>query len=172
MYRDGNYYLVGSSKGRVNVTNRKGEFLREYDLLSIIDIPANERGDKEVSGFSVDGAGNMLFTVPVLFRAYVVSPDGKLAASFGRAGSAPGMFGIVGGITADEFGNYLVVERLRSVVMVFDKKFRFQHEFGYRGAGKPWNLVRPSELAVGKAGRVYVNQLRGRGVSVFSLIYD
>lgn len=172
MYREGNCYLVNSGQGRAVVTDRKGVFQRDYDLYKAVNIPEKERADKELFGFSLDRAGNMLFTIPVLFKAYVVSPEGKMEASFGRPGSAPGLFGVVSGIAADDLGNYLVVERLRSVVMVFDKELRFQHEFGYRGEGKPWNLVRPSELALGKTGIVYVNQLRGRGVSVFSLIYD
>ena len=88
----------------------------------------------------------------MLFKAFVVSPDGKVTASFGKAGSAPGLFGIVGGIAKDDQGNYLVVERLRSVVMVFDKEFRFLKEFGYRG-DKPGNLIRPNEVAVGNAGK-------------------
>ena len=71
----------------------------------------------------------------------------------------------------DDQGNYLVVERLRSVVMVFDKEFRFLKEFGYRG-DKPGNLIRPNELAMGNAGKLYVTQLRNRGVSVFSITSD
>ena len=64
-----------------------------------------------------------------------------------------------------------MVERLRSVVMVFDKEFRFLKEFGYRG-DKPGNLIRPNEVAVGNAGKIYVTQVRNRGVSVFSVTSD
>jgi hypothetical protein len=74
----------------------------------------------------------------------------------------------VSGIAKDDQENYLVVERLRSVVMVFDKNFGFLKEFGYRG-GKPGNLIRPSEVAAGNAGKLYVTQLMNRGVSVFSV---
>jgi hypothetical protein len=63
------------------------------------------------------------------------------------------------------------VERLRSVVMIFDREFRFLKEFGYRG-DKPGNLIRPSELALGNSGKLYVTQLRNRGVSVFSITSD
>lgn len=167
-FREGGFFLVSRNGMRAIVTDRGGVFQKGYDFAQILDVPEKDRPDTEISGFSLDRAGNMLFTVPVLFKAYVVSPDGKATASFGKSGSAPGMFGIVGGIAADEQGNYLVVERLRSVVMVFDKKFRFLQEFGYRG-DKPGNLIRPSELAMGNSGKLYVTQLRNRGVSVFSL---
>jgi hypothetical protein len=81
------------------------------------------------------------------------------------------LFGVVSGIARDDRGNCLVVERLRSVVMVFDKEFRFLKEFGYRG-DKPGNLVRPSEVAVGNAGKIYVTQLMDRGISVFHVTTD
>jgi len=171
MYRDGNCYLAGTGRGLAIATDKKGVFQRGYDFLKILKIPEKERADKELSGFSIDKSGNMLFTIPVLFKAYVVSPEGNMEASFGKPGSAPGMFGVVGGIAADDLGNYFVVERLRSVVMVFDKEFRFLHEFGYRGA-KPANLIRPSDLALGNTGKLYVNQMRDRGVSVFSVTSD
>jgi hypothetical protein len=81
------------------------------------------------------------------------------------------LFGNVSGIAKDDKGNYLVVERFRSVVMVFDKEFRFLKEFGYRGS-KPENLARPNDVAVGNAGKIFVTQVRDRGVSVFHLATD
>jgi len=167
-YRDGKFLFLSSSLMRVVVTDKRGVFQRGYDLADILEIPEKDRPNTEIFGFNLDSDGNMLFTVPVLFQAYVVSPDGKLAGSFGKAGSAPGMFGVVSGIAKDDQGNYLVVERLRSVVMVFDKEFRFLKEFGYRG-GKPGNLVRPNEVAMGNGGKLYVTQVRNQGVSVFSV---
>jgi hypothetical protein len=167
-YRDGKFLFLSSSKMQVVVTDKRGVFQRGYDLANILGIPEKDRPNIEIFGFNLDSEGNMLFTVPVLFQAYVVSPEGKVAGSFGKAGSAPGMFGVVCGIAKDDQGNYLVVERLRSVVMVFDKKFRFLQEFGYRG-GKPDNLIRPNEVAMGNGGKLYVTQVRNQGVSVFSV---
>lgn len=171
MCRDGHLYFFSSSKMQVVVTDKRGVFQRGYDFAEILEIPEKDRPNTEIFGFNLDPSGNMLFTVPVLFKAYVVSPEGKVTGSFGKAGSAPGLFGIVSGIAMDDQGNYLVVERLRSVVMVFDKEFRFLKEFGYRG-GKPGNLIRPNEVAVGSSGKLYVTQVGKRGVSVFSLTYD
>jgi len=170
-YRNGRLLLVGKNGMQAIVTDKQGIYQKGYDFAQILEIPEKDRPDTEIFGFGLDRSGNMLFTVAVLFKAYVVSPEGKLIASFGKAGSAPGMFGIVSGITADDRGNYLVVERLRSVVMVFDAEFRFLHEFGYRG-DKPGNLIRPNEVAMGNAGKLYVTQLRNRGVAVFSMASD
>lgn len=170
-HRGGEFLFLSSSRMQVVVTDKKGVFRRGYDLADIVEVPEKDRPDTEIFGFNLDADGNMLFTVPVLFKAYVVSPQGKLLNSFGKAGSAPGMFGIVCGIAKDDRGNYLVVERLRSVVMVFDKNFLFLNEFGYRGE-KPANLIRPNELAVGNAGKLYVTQVMKRGVSVFNVTTD
>jgi len=167
-FRDGHLLFLNNTKMQVVVTDRKGVFQKGYDLADIIEIPEKDRSNTEIFGFNLDSEGNMLFTVAVLHRAFVVSPDGKVTASFGKAGSAPGLFGVVGGIAKDDLGNYLVAERLRSVVMVFNKEFQFLKEFGYRG-DKPGNLIRPNEVAVGNAGKIFVNQLRNRGVSVFSV---
>ena len=170
-YRNDNFIFLSSNQMMVVVTDRKGAFRKGYNLADIIEIPEKDRPNTEIFGFSLDRAGNMLFTVPVLFQAFVVSPDGKVAGSFGKAGSAPGRFGVVSGIAKDDRGNYLVVERLRSVVMVFDKEYQFLHEFGYRG-DKPDNLIRPNEVAVGNSGKIFVTQLRNRGVSVFNVSTD
>ena len=86
----------------------------------------------------------------MLFKAFQLSPDKKLA-SFGRSGSAPGRFGVVAGIVTDSRGNVLVADKLKSVVMVFDKNFDFLTEFGYRGS-RPENLVVPDDLADRRAG--------------------
>jgi hypothetical protein len=167
-YRDGNFLFFDSAGMKVVVTDRNGVFRKGYDLADILEIPEKDRPNTEIFGFNLDSEGNMLFTVAVLFKAFVVSPDGKVTGAFGKAGSAPGLFGIVSGIAKDDRGNYLVVERLRSVVMVFDKEYRFLHEFGYRG-DKPDNLIRPNEVAVGNSGKLFVTQVRNRGVSVFSV---
>ncbi|MEW6720415.1 MAG: hypothetical protein AB1346_08200, partial [Thermodesulfobacteriota bacterium] len=127
-YRDGRYLLLSSSRMQAVVTDRNGAFQKGYDLAEILEVPEKDRPNTEIFGFNLDAQGNMLLTVPVLFKAYVVSPEGKVVGSFGKAGSAPGMFGVVSGIARDDQGNFLVVERLRSVVMIFDKEFRFLRE--------------------------------------------
>ena len=126
-----------------------------------------QKGGVETLGFTVDAGGNVFFTVPSQFRAYKLSPDGQLTY-FGRPGSAPGRFGIAAGIATDSVGNLLVSDKLKCVVMVFDKDFNFITEFGYRGT-RPENLVVPEDIAVDRLDRVYVAQGRRRGVSVTAL---
>jgi len=168
--REEHLYLADKNAMKVIVIDKEGLFENSYDIASILELSENNRPNTGIVGFSVDKDGNLLFTIPVLFQAFKLSPDRTLV-SFGRRGSAPGRFNVVAGITSDDKGYYYLTDTLRCVVMIFDKDFNFQTEFGYRGFG-PDNLIAPKDLGVDGAGRVYVNQSRRRGVSVFKIIYN
>jgi len=167
--RHGRIYLLNNDSLRLAVTDSNGFFMRGHDLGALLEIEEKKRNVTQVGGFSVDPEGNIFFTVPVLFSAYRLSAQGKLAG-FGRPGSAPGRFNVVGGIVADEQGYVYVADRLKSAVLVFDKNFKFMHEFGYRGR-RPHNLISPNDLELDTAGRLYVSQLASLGVSVFKITY-
>lgn len=167
--RHAQLYLMDKTSLRLAVTDLDGNFKTGYDIAALSNIAEDKRYSSEIGGFSVDRDGNMLFTVPVLFRALKLTPDGKVSG-FGRPGSAPGRFGVIGGIVADDQGYYYVADRLKSVVLIFDKDFTFQTEFGYRGR-KPQNLIGPRNLGLDQNGRLYVSQLSNRGVSVFKITY-
>jgi len=175
-FRHGRLYLLNSQTMKIVVTDSEGYFENGYDIDAIIKSTLVEADDKkkykknqekEIGGFSVDVQGNMLFTIPVLFTAYVLSPDGEITG-FGVSGSAPGKFAVIGGIDRDNSGNFYVADLLKSVVLVFDKNFEFQTEFGYRGLN-PDNLIGPKHIALDGDGRLYVSQLRNRGISVFQV---
>jgi DNA-binding beta-propeller fold protein YncE len=169
VYKHEQLYLLNKGSLKLAVTDPTGIFKTGYDIGSLINVEEEKRAATEIGGFSVDRKKNMLFTVPVLFSAFKLTPDGKITG-FGRPGSAPGRFGIVGGIVADDKGYYYVADRLKSVVIVFDKDLKFQTEFGYRGI-KPDNLIGPRNLELDKKGKLYVSQLSSRGISVFKIIY-
>jgi DNA-binding beta-propeller fold protein YncE len=171
-FRKGAFYFEGSSSGsssiQVVVTDREGLYKDGYDIMALVNLDEKNSQDADIVGFNVDGEGNLLFTMPVMAKAYVVSPD-KQVRSFGRRGSKPGTFGVPGGIASDASGSFiLVADTLRCVVMVFNRDFVFQTEFGFRGFS-PGNLVGPMQLAVDSKNRLYVTQLRDRGVSVYQL---
>lgn len=167
-FRKGSFYFASLNSLQVVVTDRAGLFRDGYDIAALIKLDQAARKDADIVGFSVDREGNILFTMPAMAKAYVLSPD-KQERSFGTAGSTPGKFGVAAGITADASGKFiLVADTLRCVVMIFDKDFRFQTEFGFRGL-RPGNLVGPMGLAIDSRNRLYVAQLRNRGVSVYQL---
>jgi DNA-binding beta-propeller fold protein YncE len=170
-FRKGSFYFASFGSKQVIVTDRAGLFKEGYDiaaLLKLDELDDKRRDDTDIGGFNIDQEGNILFTMPVMAKAYVLSPD-KQVRSFGSRGSRPGTFGVPSGIVADVSGRFiLVADKLRCVVMVFTKDFKFLTEFGFRGLG-PGNLVGPMQLAVDSKNRLYVTQLRNRGVSVYQI---
>jgi DNA-binding beta-propeller fold protein YncE len=169
VFRRGAIYLASSMGLKIIVADRDGRFTKGYDLFPLFELEETDRGSVELGGFSVDRDGNILMTVSVLFRAFVLSPDGRLSF-FGKASSAPGGFNITGGIARDSKGNLLIVDKLKGAVLVFDKTFAFVTQFSRRGY-KRGELVYPDDLVIDSRDRVYVTQMGRRGVSVFTLEY-
>ena len=124
IYQDGHFYLENHGDMRIVVTDREGNFKRGYDLIPLFELEEKDRGNMDIIGFSVDREGNILVTVPVLFKACILSPDGMITW-FGRPGSTSGKFNVIAGIVRDSKGNYLVVDKLKCAVMVFDSNFNF-----------------------------------------------
>jgi DNA-binding beta-propeller fold protein YncE len=170
VHRQGKLYLadLGTSRTVVVVDLPSGRVVSKVDIAAVLELTGNN-ADYSVSGFAVDGRGNLLLTVAPMFKVFVVSPDGKVSA-FGRSGSAPGKFGQVAGVAVDEAGRIYVTDVLKSAVMVFDGEHRFLGEFGYRGQ-RPGNLLAPRELVVAE-GRLYVSQQARRGVAVYDVTPD
>ena len=163
VYHDGQFVLLDKSDLQVVTIDRSGRFQSYRDLVDLFDI--EEPASKEIFGFSIDRSGNMLFTIPVLFRAFVVAPDGTVR-SFGSPGSSPGRFGIAAGIVAGDDGHVVIADKLRRVVMVFDATFQLVTEFA---GNDKWTLSRPTNVELGNAGRIYITQSQQRGVAVLSL---
>jgi hypothetical protein len=148
----------------------RGEVLTTFDLGSVVGVEGEERGDVQISGCGMDSKGNLALSIAVLFRVFVVSPEGKLVASWGKSGSAAGSFGNVGGVDIDDQGRTYVVDRIRKVVLMFDndEKHTFLREFG----GDPRELgalAMPSGIVLDGKGRAYVTQVGQGGVSVFQI---
>lgn len=169
VYHDDRFYFASLSEMKVVVTDSEGRVERSHDLVPLLELEEKDRGNVELSGFGVDREGNILFTVPVLFKAGILSRDGNLRW-FGRPGSTQGKFNVVAGIARDRQGHFLVVDKLKCAVLVFDPEFRFMDQFGYRGS-KPGNLIAPDDIAVDEGDRVYVTQAARRGVSVYRLSF-
>jgi hypothetical protein len=160
-YHDGKIYLVDQGAMRIVVLDLAGEYVASYDVAEKLG-EAEHRAELGIRGFSVDGDGNILFTIQPLFSAYTMSPDGRIRP-FGQRGSAPGKFNVVSGIARDDAGYYYVADVLKSAIIVFDPGFAFVKEFGYRG---PKGLAAPEDV-VAADGRVFVGNRGKKGVSVF-----
>jgi len=170
IYREGNLYLASLITMVVVVIDSNGIFKEVYDILPMLELEEKEKQDAMMEGFSLDGKGNFLFTLPSLFRAYKISPDRKVSY-FGKPGGSPGRFNIVAGIATDNKGNILVVDKLKCAVMVYDKNFNFLTQFSSRG-WKPGFLIAPEDIAIDNQDRVYVTQAGKKGISVFKITYS
>jgi len=170
VYRREKLYLLDANDSTIVVTKTNGVFLNGYDLIDLIDFEGKKPDGIEVVGFSVDDDGNVFFSIPVLFSVFKLFPDSTLL-SFGEPGGAPGKFNLAGGVAVDDRNNIFVADWLKSAVLIFDKDFSFQTQFGYRGE-RPENITAPKYLALDSKGRLYVSQVGGRGVSVFKIDYD
>jgi hypothetical protein len=170
IYRQGSFYLASLLGMMLVIADRDGNFTKGYDLLPLFELEEKDRGNVEISGFFVDADANVIMTVPVLFRAYILSPDGAVTW-FGKPGGAPGRFNIVAGVVRDSKKNYLVVDRLKCAVLVFDRNVNFTKQFGIRGY-RPGDLISPNDIAIDNQDRIYVTQMGKRGVSVYALNYN
>jgi hypothetical protein len=170
VYQGGNLYLASLGGMKIVIADAKGSFRQGYDLIPLVGLKEKNRADTEISGLSVDQDGNILFTIPVLFRAFILSPDGKIDW-FGKPGGAPGKFNIAASVVRDSKGNFLVLDKLKCAVMAYDKDYNFLTQFGSRGL-KPGNLIAPDSIVIDSSDRIYVTQGRSRGVSIFRLIYN
>ena len=165
--RHGFFYFVSTSTSALVVNDPTGACRAHVDLLRLVEAEQHKKVAGEMAGFTVDQEGNVFFTVPSLFKVYKLSPEGALT-EFGKPGAVPGKFGVLAGIVTDSHGDLLVADKLKCAIMVFDKDFNFITEFGYRGP-RPENLVAPDDLAIDPHDRLYVTQVRNRGISVFAL---
>lgn len=165
-YNDGHIYLVNKNTMQVVVTDDQGRFERSIDLFDAVGGNSKKKNDYEMLGFSVDREGNILFTLPVQFKAYKLSPDGNVE-SFGQPGGAAGKFNVAAGIVRDGNGRYFVSDKLKSSVLVFDRDFTFLTQIGSRGYG-PGGLIVPMDMAI-MDNQLYVTQSASQGISVFSL---
>jgi hypothetical protein len=164
----GKLYLASTPAHRVLVVEEDGTFVASYDLAALA-FKNKVTDDHEITGFSVDPQGNLLFTVPALFKAYIVSPDGSVR-DFGTPGSRNGGFNVVGAIVRDQRGILYVADVLRSVVIVFDHELQYVGEIGGLGTHQE-SLFAPASLAVGD-DFLFVSQGASRGVRVFRVVAD
>jgi hypothetical protein len=165
LWNNGLLYLVDLDWLKVAVFDGSGRYMRGYMIEDILGLEGQQADESSMFGFTVDREGNLLFTIPVSFSAYRVSPDGEVA-SFGEPGSSPGQFSVVSGIAVDDRGNVFLTDRRRSVVMVYSPELKFLYEFGYRGFG-PGNLIIPDDIVLDQNNKLYVAQMRKRGVKVY-----
>lgn len=161
--------FVSTDRCLVVFTGPTGEYRRHLDLLAALPKDDKGREGAELGGIFIDRAGAIFYTIPTAFRAFRRNADGT-TQSFGKAGSAPGTFGVAGSIVEDDHGDVFVADRARGVVLAFGPNLQYVTEFGGRGRRED-RLLRPGSLALGNEDRLYVTQLGNLGVAVFNILW-
>jgi hypothetical protein len=169
--QNGHLYLVDTQQFKVLMTDLRGHYEDGFEFASLVGVNAKKRSDYDIRGLTLAGDGTIIFTIPVMSQVYLISPDRKLSV-FGRRGSSPGKFNVIGGVAVDDQGYIYVADTLRCVIMIFNRndEFKFLGEYGYRGFD-PGNLIAPMEIAVA-GDLLYVSQSANRGVSVYRITRD
>jgi hypothetical protein len=167
VYASGRFFLVGSASLKALIVDRSGAVQQALDLAELAALEPEIRAEAQIGGFDLDPQGRMVFSIPIDFSVRIVSTDGTVKIRFGESGSKKGQFGVVGAVTTDDEGNIYVADKLRSVVIVFDKDQKFLNELGGWGL-EPGKFVIPTDVAVTPSGKLFVSQMRNRGVAVFT----
>jgi hypothetical protein len=166
LLRAGRIWLLSQGQMRAASYLPGGKLERALDLAELAALPEADRGNAEVTGLDVGGDGTVVFVIPEQFRVHAIDPAGGVR-SFGKPGSSAGKFGVLGDVALDGDGNVYISDRQRGVVMVFNREFHFLRETD-RISNRE-GLARPGGLALDPAGRLYISQMRRRGVAVFAI---
>lgn len=167
--RNQKLYFASLDLMMVAVTDENGVFEGCYDIASQLGMTGRQRTESGLGGFDVDREGNLLFTIPVHFSVYRLSPCGQ-RSTFGAPGTSRGRFAVVSGIAADDRCNHFVADKLKRSIIVLDRDLEFLTEFSYGGQCQE-NLSGPVELAIVK-DKLYITQSGQSGASVYDLSYD
>jgi len=191
-YRNDRFYLADAQAMQVIILSANGEYQEGHNFRQMVNARIEEQmqqpdiskaqqksledslkamGNTAFGGFSTGNDGTIYFTAGTISAAFRYTPDGTLD-QWGVPGGAPSKFGVVAGIQPDSQGNIFISDRLRCVVMMFDKDLNYVMEFGYRG-DSPDSLIVPDDIAIDEQNhKLYVSQAANMGVSVFSLQFN
>jgi ABC-type Fe3+ transport system permease subunit len=155
-----NLYVVDMT-GRVQKFSSNGVYLTSWQM------PETEKGKPK--GMCCDRASNIVVVEPHYNRVNHFSPDGKLVAQWGIAGTNSGQLCLPRAAVADSHGDILVCEyTLVDRVQKFSALGKqFRSTFGQSGRG-PGEMNRPEGLGIDSQDRIYVADSCNHRIQVFS----
>jgi DNA-binding beta-propeller fold protein YncE len=166
---NGSLYLIDKGAMQVVAVGIDGAVRSSWNLPSLLKLDTRRSKGNDIRGFNVDAHGNIVGTVPTLFFAFAIAPDGTVK-TFGERGGAPGKFNVAAGIATDDAGRFYVTDTLKCAVLIFGPDGKFIDQFGYRGDDDGEGLLAPQDIAV-IDGKIFVSQSRG-GVKAFDILLD
>ncbi len=151
--KDENIYVVDQGNNRIEVLNRRGQFVREWGGRGF--TPG--RFDTPVA-ITIDPATGSLFVVDLLnHRIQKFDPNGKFLMAIGRLGSSTGEFNKPMDVALDRNGNIYVADSGNNRIQKFDPSGKFLAEWGrYARFGKGVEINNPVSIAYTDEGYGYL----------------
>ncbi len=118
----GNLYVVDTGNFRVQVFNRKGDYLRSIGRLG--DVPGSFARPK---GIAVDSEGHVYVVDSAFQNIQIFDEKGRLLLFFGTGGWGPGYFTLPAGLSIDSRDRIYVVDQWPGTVQIFQylgKKYK------------------------------------------------
>lgn len=146
--REENIYVVDQGNNRIQVLDRRGNFVREWGGRGFspgsFDVP---------SAIALDGAsGNLLVVDSGNHRVQKFDPEGKLLLTLGRLGSGTGDFNKPSDVAIDRKGNIFVADTGNNRVQKFDPSGKFLAEWGRFARRRGVEIDNPVSLAFSDEG--------------------
>lgn len=155
-------YVTGNNNHKVMAFAPGGQFLRQWGGEGLDDGEFRYPASLDISP---DG---LIFVVDVMnSRVQVFDKRGRLGFRVGEWGVLPGQFFRPKGVAVDNRGWSYVSDSYMDVIQVFDSNYRFQHVLGTGGSLQRFKS--PGGLAIDGKDRLYVVEMLGNKVSVYSL---
>jgi DNA-binding beta-propeller fold protein YncE len=153
----GNVYLADEHRHDIQVWDKDHNFVRKWGGISQLNRPA---------GLAIDSHDEVLVADTLNNRVVRFSPDGKVLATFGSAGSGDGQFNMPWGVGVDTSDNIYVADWRNDRVQKFSPGGEYLATFGSSGSGIG-ELQRPADVAVDADGNIYVADWGNERVSIF-----
>jgi len=156
--RNENYYVLDQGNNRVQVLDRRGNYLREWGRSGI-----GPRAFDTPSAILIDPKTEFLYVVDTLnYRLQVFDREGELVKTLpdkrpltnplGRLGSGKGEFNLPRDVALDRRGNIYVADTGNNRIQQFDPTGKFLAEWGKFSRRRAVELTTPMSLAYSDEG--------------------
>ncbi len=150
--RQENIYVVDQGNNRIEVLDRRGNFVREWGgrgfTAGLFDVPTAITIDRN--------AGNLFVVDKLNHRIQKFDPTGKLLLALGRLGSTNGDFNNPMDVAVDRRGFIYVADTGNKRIQKFDPSGAFLAEWGRFARRRGTEVTNPVSLAFSEEGLGYI----------------
>jgi len=159
-----NIYLVDSRNGCIHALDSEGG----YRFKILPEMSEKEREEVVFGKLMIDKEDVLYLPASTIGTVYVHGADGQHIRNFGIKGGGPGKLAFPVDVAVDKHGHFLVLDKLRHCLSVYDREGRYLTEVGGMGTRPGWFFY-PSCLEIDRYGRIYVSQRLGNKVQVLKI---